>query len=68
MSNHTPVRPRGYVYRAEAARILGVGVSTLYRLIRAGELQTYYTAGRWPCYKITELHALYAARTRVRKG
>lgn len=68
MGNHTPVTPRGFVYRAEAARTLEVGVSTLYRMINAGQVTVYTTANGWPCYKISELAALRDQRARVRKG
>lgn len=67
MSNHTPITPRGYVYRQGAADLLGVGLSTFYRLVKAGKVQVYYTGNGWPCYKISELERLSRSRQRVIK-
>jgi excisionase family DNA binding protein len=74
MSNHTPLTPRGYVYRVEAASTLGVGVSTLYRMVRAGHITRYWVESmggtKWPCYKVSELEAIATRRAalRVRKA
>lgn len=68
MSNHTPITPRGYVYRQGAADLLGVGLSTFYRLVKAGEVQVYHTGKGWPCYKIRELERLSRRRARATKG
>lgn len=69
MSNRNPEPPRGYLYRNAAAARLGVGTTTLWRLVTFQVISQYVMPGAGPTsrklYKISELDELAAKRRKV---
>lgn len=67
--DHTPTKPKAesqakkeFIPPKEAAAYLGLSLSTLYRLIRAGELQVYRLTPDAPRLKASELESFALGR------